>query len=95
MPAARNDSQTAEPAIWPASPSKAKMPAPTMPPMPRKEALRTVIALRSTGAPAAAPAGEPLATFEEDKVSLRSGWFGHSISEEPIAARRRMPSAHG
>src|SRR5918995_581711 len=42
MPASRNESQTAAPATVPASPSSAKMPAPTIAPMPRKAAPRTV-----------------------------------------------------
>ncbi len=42
MPARRNESQTADPATAPASPSSAKMPAPTMAPMPRKAAPRTL-----------------------------------------------------
>ena len=41
-PATRNDSQTADPALAAASPIKAKMPAPTMEPMPSAIAPRTV-----------------------------------------------------
>ena len=43
MPARRKESQTADPATVPASPSSAKMPAPTIAPMPRKAAPRTVM----------------------------------------------------
>ena len=42
-PASRNESQTADPATAPASPSSAKMPAPTIAPMPRKAAPRTLM----------------------------------------------------
>ena len=52
MPASRNESQTADPATAPASPSSAKMPAPTIAPMPRKAAPRTLMAAVLTrGAP--------------------------------------------
>ena len=43
MPPIRNEIQTAAPATAPASPSRAKMPAPIMLPIPRKVAPRTVI----------------------------------------------------
>ena len=42
-PAARKEIQTAAPAMSPACPRRAKMPAPTMAPMPRKTAPRSVI----------------------------------------------------
>ena len=42
MPASRNESQTADPATAPASPSSAKMPAPTIAPIPRNAAPRTL-----------------------------------------------------
>src|ERR1043165_8497269 len=45
-PASRNDSHTAEPATAPASPSRAKIPAPTIEPMPRNAAPLIVIPLR-------------------------------------------------
>jgi hypothetical protein len=44
MPAMKNDSHTAAPATAPASPRRAKIPAPTIEPTPRKAAPRTVIA---------------------------------------------------
>ncbi len=47
MPARRNESQTADPARTAAWPSKAKMPAPTMEPMPMNAAPRTLT--RSAG----------------------------------------------
>ena len=43
MPAIRNDIQTAESAIVPASPSRAKMPAPTIAPTPMNTAWVRVI----------------------------------------------------
>ena len=42
IPPMRNDTQTAAPAIVPASPNRAKIPAPTMAPMPMKMAPRSV-----------------------------------------------------
>src|SRR4051812_30934041 len=44
MPAIRNDNHTAAPATAPASPRRAKMPAPTMEPTPMKTAPLTVMA---------------------------------------------------
>jgi hypothetical protein len=38
MPPIKNDTQTAAPAMVPASPNKAKIPAPTIEPMPRNTA---------------------------------------------------------
>jgi hypothetical protein len=46
IPAIRNDIQTADPANAAASPSKAKIPAPTIEPTPNAIALRTVIVRR-------------------------------------------------
>ena len=45
IPAARNDSQTADPAMAAASPINAKMPAPTMEPTPSEIAARVLIRL--------------------------------------------------
>ena len=47
MPERRNESQTADPATVAASPRRAKMPAPTIAPIPRKIAPRTVTSLNS------------------------------------------------
>src|SRR6186713_864863 len=55
-PPIRNDTQTAEPATFPASPNRAKMPAPTIAPTPRNVALETV---RVLGAAASVAAVSP------------------------------------
>jgi hypothetical protein len=58
-PASRKEIHTADPATAPASPSRAKMPAPTIDPTPRNAAPRTVIDRLSSPvlAVSTAPAG--------------------------------------
>ena len=51
-PATRNDSHRAEPATAPASPRSAKIPAPTIAPIPRNTApRRLMVGTRDAGAP--------------------------------------------
>src|SRR3954447_1755578 len=83
VPAIRKESQTAEPAIAPASPRRAKMPAPTIAPTPRKAAPVTLIEPWPPG-----PADPPSRSRCSLIAPNSSGW-------RPAAARVRTSLRRG